>query len=194
MPVFDHVCDLHLDNALMGGPHGWLTSFDLARFKSADATHLLVGGDTSNHAQDTIEVLNGIAPLYLRVIAVPGNHEEGHSVVAPAPNVTILDPLHPFVENGIGFAGGLMQEDTDVRLVVATVHAFDQDDRVTRIIVISHVAPTPRLGALFGGVNITPKSNCFLDLLGPVQTRLELFQLTRTHILSWRGNFGTRLG
>lgn len=215
--MFDHVSDLHLDNALSGGPHGWLGQIDMGRYKKSQSRFLIVAGDTSEYLSDTIDALNGVAQHYQHVVAVLGNHEKPGDVTLDdlRENVTILDLIGgETVIDGIGFVGGSLDWPEDVQRAVSSYRGLVDRRGVDRIIAVSHFAPTPRLGETYGR-DIRLKSNNLLDLIGKPGKRTDIvfghlhlgfegeldgFQLhanprgyrgLRRDRSSWRGRFET---
>lgn len=168
--MIDVVSDLHLDNAMTGGPFGWVgATFAFGKYKTPGADILLVVGDTSNTDEDTADVLNLAAAHYDQVIAVRGNHECPYQTpVSLRPNVCVLDWTIGR-QHRIGdtlFVGACLKADhPDLETVAAAANAAQYDDSIARIVVLSHVAPTPQLSDVIGGVDISHKANDLLDRL-----------------------------
>src|SRR5688500_14815677 len=102
--MFDFSSDLHFDNAMTGGPLGWLGTIDVRKYKNPGAEVLLIAGDTSNSLTDTVDFLNAAAEHYERVIAVLGNHEKRDGQAEPRENVHLLDLAgHEYRVDGIAF-------------------------------------------------------------------------------------------
>lgn len=173
MLLFDHVSDLHLDNAMAGGPHGTFKNVNLARYRTEGATHLIVAGDTANHIGDTIDVINAVAPLYERVILAKGNHEQEGPHLPVASNVILLDEIRFAVHRRVGFVGGCLDTEEAVAEAVRGITFLDSSTAVDRIIIVSHFVPSPRLSKLFGR-DVASKSNDLLDRLGPLSKRTDV--------------------
>ncbi|MBJ6128563.1 metallophosphoesterase [Microvirga splendida] len=165
--MFDFSSDLHLDNAAMGGPFRWIGKIDVRKYKNPTSTTLLIAGDTSESLSDTVDFLNAAADHYERVIAVLGNHEEVDRDAVTRDNVHILDLVgHEYRKDGIAYLGGCLEDEAAVEVVARKLTAAKNDATISRVIVLSHFAPTPRLSDLTGG-NFREKCNGLLDMVGP---------------------------
>ncbi|RYF04619.1 MAG: hypothetical protein EOO77_29415 [Oxalobacteraceae bacterium] len=170
--MYDHVSDLHLDNAMQGGPIGTLGRTSLVQYKTDLGTRLIVAGDTSEYLADTVDVLNGLAPHYELVVAVLGNHEKPGPHARLAGNVVILDLLgHPLVHDRVGYVGGCLGTEPEVDRAVDQYR--DIAGQVDRVILVSHFVPTPRLSMVVRR-DIAGKCNDLLDRLGPVLGRTDV--------------------
>lgn len=105
----DYCSDLHLDNAMSGGPHGWLGSIDISEWKS-DGEVLVVAGETAEHIDDTIDFLNSARKHYGAVIATLGNHEVGTPSRNLRDGVHLLDwhDSNHVVIGNVAFVGGCL--------------------------------------------------------------------------------------
>ena len=155
--MFDYVADLHWDNGMAGGPHGWFASINIANFQAGGRV-LLVAGDTGERFEDVADFLNMAANCYERVIAIPGNHEDG-VLGALRDNVHVLRNASLALDTGTTIYGGelfkVYPED------VAAIQAIPG-----RRIILSHHVPTPRVGKALG-YDLTGKTNGLIELLGP---------------------------
>jgi hypothetical protein len=161
--MIDYASDLHWDNAMGGGPHGWLGTIDVLRYKNPGSSALLIAGDTSQHISDTLDFLHAAAQHYSRVVAVLGNHEELSGHAAPATNVHLLD-FSAFEQRvgDVAYLGGCLEKEDDVAAVASKLDQAQVDGRVSRVIVLSHFVPTPRIGSLLG-CELAAKCNNLLD-------------------------------
>lgn len=170
--MYDHVSDLHLDNAMTGGPLGWLGRVALGRYKTPAARRLIIAGDTTEHLADTVDVLNGVAPLYDRVVAVLGNHETAGQHPPLRGNVAILDLLdHPLVEHGVAYVGGCLGDEAAVMRAAEQYRLVAPG--VDRVVVVSHYVPSPRISALVGR-DISGKANHLLEQIGAPIVRTDV--------------------
>lgn len=161
--MFDFASDLHWDNAMGGGPHGWLGTIDVLQYKNPTSSTLLIAGDTSQHIRDTMDFLNAAARHYDRVVAVLGNHEEVSGQIVPAENVHLLD-CSAFEQRvgDVAYLGGCLEKESDVAAVASKFADAQADSRISRIIILSHFVPTPRASSLLGR-DIAEKCNDLLD-------------------------------
>jgi Icc-related predicted phosphoesterase len=165
--MFDFSSDLHFDNAMMGGPVGWLGKIDVGKYKNPASTTLLIAGDTSESLRDTVDFLNAAAEHYERVIAVLGNHEKAEGDAVLRENVHVLDLCgYEYRMDGIAYLGGCLEDGAAVEVVARKLTAAQTDDEVSRVIVLSHFAPTPRLCDLVGR-DFRGKCNGLLDKVAP---------------------------
>lgn len=165
--MFDFSSDLHFDNAVMGGPLGWLKTIDVTKYKSKASETLLIAGDTSECLSDTVDFLNAAAEHYERVIAVLGNHEKVDGEAGTRENVHVLDLIgHEYRNGGVAYLGGCLEHEAEVEVVARKLTTAQSNHEISRVIVLSHFAPTPRL-CDFAGRDFKEKCNSLLDMVGP---------------------------
>jgi hypothetical protein len=165
--MFDFTSDLHFDNGMWGGPTGLLKHVDVLAYKNPEATTLLVAGDTSETIDDTIDFLNAAAAHYDRVVAVLGNHEQGPHRVPVHDRVHVLDLCgYEHRDGDLLYLGGCMADEAEVAVVAKRLEMAQADETITRVIVLSHFVPTPRLCGLLGRA-FPEKCNTFLDRVTP---------------------------
>lgn len=169
--MFDHVSDLHLDNAILSNkPQGWLArrSFDEWRASSNDI--LVVAGDTAEHIDDTIDVLNRLRDSYEHVVAVLGNHEQGPPTKALRDGVVILDHVagHSVTVEDVTFIGACLDPADPVTFeaVLGGARAHWQDASGTKLVIVSHFAPVSDLTPITGKAS-PDKCNGLIERLGP---------------------------
>lgn len=144
----DYCSDLHLDNALSGGPHGWLGGIDISGWK-AGGEILVVTGDTAEHVEDMVDFLNETAKQYRHVVAVLGNHENGSTKKSIRENVHVLDWCPNLVIDieGVRFIGACLSPDDAVQ-AAAIASAFS--DEADAVVGLSHYPPTRQIAAVLG--------------------------------------------
>lgn len=164
--MFDVVTDLHWDNGMNGGaPPGVFATMDVSKYRNPEAEVLLVGGDTGERRDQTVEFLNAVATQYRRVVAVWGNHEQNTGPVTFADNVVLLDEVgNRFREGGVAYVGGCPLDDAAFDRVVLEYQRAQVDDVVDRVVLLTHYVPTPRFSKLLGR-DVTNKTNRLLDRL-----------------------------
>lgn len=168
--MIDVVSDLHLDNAMTGGPFGWVgATFAFHKYKTPGTDVLLVVGDTANTDEDMTDVLNRASSYYEHVVAVRGNHESPYRTpVTLQPNVRVLDwtfGLQHRLSDTLFVGGCLKAGDPGLEIVAGAANMAQYDDTIGRVVVLSHVAPSPRLSEIFGGADISHKTNDLLERL-----------------------------
>lgn len=182
-----HVSDLHLDNAMAGGPHGWFGGFDFAGHAGSPEDTLVIVGDTGEHVDDTIDFLNAAATRFRSVVAVWGNHETGSPTHARAPNVHILDltpdGLHIDDDQRVGYVGGCLAPTDSVPLTRTErgLRRLEASSAVERIVVVSHFVPTARIGRLIGR-DIRTKCNDLLERFAPAHVKPTTVAFGHLHI------------
>lgn len=149
----DYASDLHLDNAMRGGPHGWLGRTDIAKWSDGGDV-LVVAGDTAEHIDDTIDLLNGAQNHYPVVIGCLGNHETGAASKSLRDRVFLLDWLDDrrIDHDGIAFIGGCLSpadRDEADRLALS-INGAASEVAVREIVAITHYPPSWRLATMLG--------------------------------------------
>lgn len=137
----DYCSDLHLDNAMSGGPHGWLGSMNLSDW-IAGGEVLVIAGDTAEHVDDTVDFLNAARNHYQTVIAVLGNHEAGLPSRTLASGVHVLDwaVSNRLVLGEVAFVGACLgpHDHCQSEAVAASIRETNQISPTMRIIGVSH--------------------------------------------------------
>lgn len=153
MLKIDYVSDLHVDNAMMGGPYGTFGQFlNFSNMKNDDSDVLVIAGDTANHPKDMADVLNEASKHYRLVVATLGNHELTNNVdlysLGLEGNVSLLDLFndHCFLDGTRLFIGGnLAPTDLAVDEVIANVLAAQNHPLVNDVVIVSHYIPDRRI-------------------------------------------------
>jgi hypothetical protein len=165
--MFDFSSDLHFDNAMMGGPVGWLGRIDVGKYKNPASTTLLIAGDTSESLRDTVDFLNAAAEHMSESSPSSGTMRRPREMPCSRENVHVLDLCgYEYRMDGIAYLGGCLEDRAAVEVVARKLTAAQTDDEVSRVIVLSHFAPTPRLCAL-AGRTFNEKCNGLLDQVDP---------------------------
>jgi hypothetical protein len=167
--MFDVVSDLHFDNAMKGSPPGLFSNLDVLKFKSPDATMLLVVGDTAETLRDAVDYYNAAARHYELVVAVLGNHEEPGEHAPLDQRVVVLDLCgHAYRHDRIAFVGGCPLDDAADDAVIAEFAAAQADDHVDRVVLLLHFVPSKRFSEI-AGMNIDGKCISILERLSPIR-------------------------
>jgi predicted phosphodiesterase len=150
--MFDYVSDLHLDNALWStGPLGWVGRAPLDPLKSSDNDIIVVAGDTAEHIDDTIDVLNRLRDNYDFVFGIRGNHDKGKATKELRRSVYLLDELygHSVLFGDTIFVGACLEPNSMLlKDVVDTVKDAWDADHVEHVVLISHYPPEQLMGSL----------------------------------------------
>jgi hypothetical protein len=162
--MFDYCSDLHFDNAMSGGPFEWFSTIDVRKYNNDESTTLLIAGDSSGGPINTVGFPNVAAEQF---IAVLGNHEKADGEVATCENVHVLDLIgHEYRNHGVAYLGGCLEDEAAVEVVAQKLTAVQDAPTISRVIVVSHLAPTPRLSDQVG-LDIKTKCNRLLDMVSP---------------------------
>lgn len=186
MRIF-HVSDLHLDNAMSGGPFGWLGRFDVSAYAGGSDDTLVVAGDTAEQVDDAIDALNAAARRFRSVVATWGNHEKGLPTHARAPNLHVLDlqaqGLHIDPVTRVGYVGGCLTPGDDGQFTRTEegLRSLEAAAAVDRIVIVSHFVPTPRIGPLVG-LDLREKCNNLLERVPPKATKPTAVVFGHAHI------------